>query len=131
MGGASRYWAHHALQSLNAAINSRYGGAMCVRDARHARGSSFDELAAVARECGAKDVYCNRVYEPWKLARDETCEAKLNAIGIGYRSFNAGTLYEPWDAAPDRTDEACWNSGYGSVGFFCEGEFFCYLLFAH
>ena len=121
MGGASRYWAHHALQSLNAAINSRYGGAMCVRDARHARGSSFDELAAVARECGAKDVYCNRVYEPWKLARDETCEAKLNAIGIGYRSFNAGTLYEPWDAAPDRTDEACWNSGYGSVRFFLRG----------
>ena len=122
MGGASRYWAHHALQSLNAAINSRYGGAMCVRDARHRiGGSSFDELAAVARECGAKDVYCNRVYEPWKLARDESCEAKLNAIGIGYRSFNAGTLYEPWDAAPDRTDEACWNSGYGSVRFFLRG----------
>ena len=123
MGGASRYWAHHALQSLDAAIKSRYGGALCVRDARHARGSSFDELAAIARECGAKDVYCNRVYEPWKLARDETCEAKLNAIGIGYRSFNAGTLYEPWDAAPDRTDEACWNAGYGSVRFFCEGAF--------
>ena len=122
MGGASRYWAHHALQSLDAAINSRYGGAMCVRDARHRiGGSSFDELAAVARECGAKDVYCNRVYEPWKLARDEMCEAKLNAIGIGYRSFNAGTLYEPWDAAPDRTDEACWNSGYGSVRFFLRG----------
>jgi hypothetical protein len=121
MGGASRYWAHHALQSLNAAINSRYGGGMCVRDARHARGSSFDELAAIARECGAKDVYCNRVYEPWKLARDKSCEAKLNAIGIGYRSFNAGTLYEPWDAAPDRTDEACWNSGYGSVRFFLRG----------
>ena len=49
------------------------------------------------------------------------CEAKLNAIGIGYRSFNAGTLYEPWDAAPDRTDEACWNSGYGSVRFFLRG----------
>ena len=121
MGGASRYWAHHALQSLDAAIKSRYGGALCVRDARHARGSSFDELAAIARECGAKDVYCNRVYEPWKLVRDETCEAKLNAIGIGYRSFNAGTLYEPWDAAPDRTDEACWNAGYGSVRFFLRG----------
>ena len=130
MGGASRYWAHHALQSLNAAINSRYGGGMCVRDARHARGSSFDELAAVARECGAKDVYCNRVYEPWKLARDETCEAKLNAIGIGYRSFNAGTLYEPWDAAPDRTDEACWNSGYGSVRFFLRGKFILMLVWA-
>lgn len=145
MGGATRYWLHHALRSLQASLRARYGGDLVVRDAtgngnvtgnvtRNAGGttspssssssssSSFDELAAVVRECGAKDVYCNRVYEPWKIARDRECERKFSAeLNVRFRSFNAGVLYEPWDARPDATDDACWNSGYGSVRFFLRG----------
>ena len=151
MGGATRYWLHHALRSLQASLRARYGGDLVVRDATGNGGvtgdvtgrsvtgngcggngsspsssssssSSFDELAAVVRECGAKDVYCNRVYEPWKIARDRECQRRLLAeLGVGFRSFNAGVLYEPWDARPDATDDACWNSGYGSVRFFLRG----------
>ena len=138
MGGATRYWLHHALQSLQASLRARYGGDLVVRDATgngnvtgnvtgngcgtSSSSSSFDELAAVVRECGAKDVYCNRVYEPWKIARDRECERKFSAeLNVRFRSFNAGVLYEPWDARPDATDDACWNSGYGSVRFFLRG----------
>ena len=140
MGGATRYWLHHALLSLQASLRARYGGDLVVRDATgngnvtgnvtgngcgtssSSSSSSFDELAAVVRECGAKDVYCNRVYEPWKIARDGECERRLAAeLNVRFRSFNAGVLYEPWDARPDATDDACWNSGYGSVRFFLRG----------
>ena len=139
MGGATRYWLHRALLSLQASLRARYGGDLVVRDATgngnvtgnvtgngcgtsSSSSSSFDELAAVVRECGAKDVYCNRVYEPWKIARDGECERRFAAeLNVRFRSFNAGVLYEPWDARPDATDDACWNSGYGSVRFFLRG----------
>ena len=116
-GGAARVWLHHALEGLTRTLTRTYGAVLVLRDAT--RTSSFEELRDVARACGAKDVYANRVYEPWKIARDDTCEKALaSECGIRYRSFNAGVLYEPWDARPDATDDACWNSGYGSVRFF-------------
>ena len=128
MGGASRYWAHHALQSLNAAINSRYGGAMCVRDARHARGSSFDELAAVARECGAKDVYCNRVYEPWKLARDtESARQSSTPSASGTARSTPGRCTSRGTRRPTGRTRRAGTRGTEVSVFFCEGEFIFWL----
>ena len=80
-----------------------------------------DEVMAVIRETGAHTVVYNRVYEPWRLARDAAAEAVLTTQGIKVSSFNALLLYEPWDAQPDRCDDACWNSGFGSVRFFLRG----------
>ena len=56
----------------------------------------------MAAECGARAVYANRVYEPWKVERDAAAAGALAAAGLSYRSFNAVVLYEPWAGAYSR-----------------------------
>lgn len=118
MGGASRVWLHHALACLSDRLRERYGVELTLRVSDPRNGGSAGALLGVARECGASRVYCNRVYEPWKMARDADVESRAEAAGVRYRSFNASLLYEPWDANPDADDDACRRSGYGSVRFF-------------
>jgi deoxyribodipyrimidine photo-lyase len=73
-----------------------------------------------AREVGAKAVFYNRLYDPWKLDRDRDLEAALTKADVAVRSFNASLLYEPWDVTPD-SPEGLRMSGYGSVRFFLNG----------
>ncbi len=59
MGGASRWWLHHALASLAADLAER-GSRLILR-----RGRAVEELAALAEETGAQAVHAIRHYEPW------------------------------------------------------------------
>lgn len=59
MGGASRWWLHHSLASLGAALEAR-GSRLILR-----RGKCEDVLAALAAECGAREVHALHHYEPW------------------------------------------------------------------
>jgi deoxyribodipyrimidine photo-lyase len=59
MGGASRWWLHHSLQSLDAALREK-GSRLILR-----KGSSEDVLKAVAEEVGARSVHALHHYEPW------------------------------------------------------------------
>jgi deoxyribodipyrimidine photo-lyase len=59
MGGASRWWLHHSLASLDAALRDK-GSRMILR-----RGRCEEVLAALAKETGAERVHCIRHYEPW------------------------------------------------------------------
>lgn len=59
MGGASRWWLHHSLASLDAALRDK-GSRLILR-----RGKCDEQLAAIADETGAKQVHALRHYEPW------------------------------------------------------------------
>ena len=59
MGGASRWWLHHSLGSLDASLRKR-GSRLILR-----RGKVQEELAAVRRETGARVVHALHHYEPW------------------------------------------------------------------
>ena len=59
MGGASRWWLHHSLASLNAALEAR-GSRLILR-----RGNCADVLPALAAELGASEVHALHHYEPW------------------------------------------------------------------
>ncbi|PVX29245.1 cryptochrome/photolyase family protein [Sphingomonas pokkalii] len=59
MGGASRWWLHHSLASLDAALREK-GSRLILR-----RGRSEEALARLADETGADTVHCIRHYEPW------------------------------------------------------------------
>lgn len=59
MGGASRWWLHHSLASLDAALRAK-GSRLILR-----RGKSDIVLAALALETGATRVHALRHYEPW------------------------------------------------------------------
>ncbi|HWA24156.1 MAG TPA: deoxyribodipyrimidine photo-lyase [Lacunisphaera sp.] len=88
-GGASRWWLHHSLAALGAALDER--GSRLVL----ARGESGVELAAILKATGAGAVYWNRRYEPAIIARDKGLKATLAAMGAEPKSFNASLLFEP------------------------------------
>jgi len=59
MGGASRWWLHHSLASLDRDLRAK-GSRLILR-----RGRSEAVLAAIAEEVGARRVHALRHYEPW------------------------------------------------------------------
>ncbi|MGY4396147.1 deoxyribodipyrimidine photo-lyase [Sphingomonas sp. UYAg733] len=59
MGGASRWWLHHSLKSLDADLRAK-GSRLILR-----RGKADEVLSALAKETGATRVHCLRHYEPW------------------------------------------------------------------
>jgi deoxyribodipyrimidine photo-lyase len=90
-GGASRWWLHHSLAALDAALQAR-GGRLYLR-----RGESLETLLEVARETGARQVYWNRLYDPALVARDTRIKSALREAGLECESFNAALLHEPWE----------------------------------
>lgn len=59
MGAASRWWLHHSLESLDAALRDK-GSRLILR-----RGKSDEVLAQLAEETGAREVHALHHYEPW------------------------------------------------------------------
>ncbi len=59
MGGASRWWLHHSLHSLDRSLR-KVGSRLILR-----RGKCHEELAAIRRETGARTVHALHHYEPW------------------------------------------------------------------
>ena len=94
-GAASRWWLHHSLASLQAAL-ARCGSQLILR--RLAPGeSSLAVLRTLAHETGADALYWSRRYEPAVIARDRLIKDTLRGEGMAVRSFNAALLAEPWD----------------------------------
>ena len=90
-GGASRWWLHHSLASLDDALRAR-GGRLYLR-----RGESLGSLLEVARETDATCVFWNRLYDPATVARDTRIKTALREAGLECESFNAALLLEPWE----------------------------------
>ncbi|MFM5906280.1 MAG: cryptochrome/photolyase family protein [Novosphingobium sp.] len=59
MGGASLWWLHHSLKSLDADLR-RLGSRLILR-----RGASAEVLSALAKAVGAREVHGLHHYEPW------------------------------------------------------------------
>ncbi|MDP3073946.1 MAG: deoxyribodipyrimidine photo-lyase [Opitutaceae bacterium] len=89
MGGAARWWLHHSLAALDAALRER-GSRLTF-----ARGDSAAVLRELVRTTGADAVYWNRRYEPAIIARDKAIKAELTGAGLEARSFNSALLHEP------------------------------------
>jgi deoxyribodipyrimidine photo-lyase len=89
-GAASRWWLHHSLAALDAALRER-GAALIV-----VRGPTRQVLPALAARAGAGAVYWNRVYEPTLAARDRAVSDALCADGRAVESFPGNLLVEPW-----------------------------------
>ena len=92
-GAASRWWLHHSLEKLAAAL-AKAGAPLVIR-----RGPTLEALRTVARECSATHVAWNRRYEPAVVKRDTAIKKALAADGLVAESFNGGLLYEPLHVA--------------------------------
>ena len=89
LGGASRWWLHHSLESL---MRKLPGLIVCRGDARHV-------VPQIAREAGVRSVHWNRCYEPHAIERDTEIKALLKESGFKVQSFKASLLFEPWELA--------------------------------
>ena len=74
MGGASRWWLHHSLASLDADLRAM-GSRLILR-----RGKCDDVLAALAGEIGATRVHALRHYEPWWRNAERAVAKRLDLV---------------------------------------------------
>jgi deoxyribodipyrimidine photo-lyase len=112
MGAASRWWLHHSLAALDAALREK-GSRLILR-----RGKSDDVLAQLAQETGAGRVHCIRHYEPWwrnaeravAKAVDLICHDGNYLLPPGTVTSGAGTPYKIftpfWRASKERLPPA-------------------------
>lgn len=86
-GGASKWWLHHSLISLNEQLEHKL---LCLK------GDPVSLLLDLIKQSGIKRVVWNRCYEPWQIKRDTQIKQTLNENGIEVHSFNGNLLWEPW-----------------------------------
>jgi deoxyribodipyrimidine photo-lyase len=87
MGGASRWFLHQALQSLDNALANKLN---------IFRGDPSECLHHLAEVTHARAIYWNRCYEPWRTERDAQLKSDLKSVGLEVKSFNGSLLWEPW-----------------------------------
>lgn len=74
MGGASRWWLHHSLKSLDTDLR-KLGSRLILR-----QGNSTEILCELAQKTGASAVHCIRHYEPWWRNAEKAIAEKINLI---------------------------------------------------
>ena len=98
-GGASQWWLHGSLESLDRDLRACSGGQGLVLRT----GRAEQVIAEVLAESRARAIVWNRRYEPWAVQRDTWLKSALGAQGVEVRTFNASLLAEP-ARFPDRPD---------------------------
>lgn len=88
MGGASRWWLHHSLNSLNKSLDGKLN---------IYTGPTKDVLQTLIKSNNISAVYWNRCYEPERIRDDTEIKAELTQLGIECKSFNGSLLWEPWE----------------------------------
>jgi deoxyribodipyrimidine photo-lyase len=74
MGGASRWWLHHSLTSLDADLRM-LGSRLILR-----RGDAMSILCELAQKTGASAVHCIRHYEPWWRNAERALQDRLMLV---------------------------------------------------
>lgn len=88
MGGASRWWLHQALESLNQSLQGRLN---------IFQGDPLEILNRLVEQTSAGAIFWNRCYEPWRIQRDGKIKTSLKEASVDVRSFNGSLLWEPWE----------------------------------
>ncbi len=91
MGGASRWWLHHSLSSLQASLTAK-GGDLILR-----RGQLQEQLLKLVNQVNASAVYWTRMYEPHFADIEQQLNQLLTAQGVTAKRFPGYLLFEPED----------------------------------
>ena len=87
-GGASRWWLHHSLSSLDTALHN-HGGRLVIRSGR-----PEDVLPGIVDETGAAAVFFSRRYEPQARAQERAIERNLDER-CGLHGFDDSLIRHP------------------------------------
>ena len=88
MGGASRWWLHHSLASLEKDLQA-LGSRLILR-----RGVSAEVIADLTRETGAAAVHALRHYEPWWRNAERDLKDRL-PDGVPFHRYDGLYLTRP------------------------------------
>ncbi|MDT0594231.1 cryptochrome/photolyase family protein [Glaciecola petra] len=86
MGGASRWFLHHALESLNKALDNK----LLIF-----KGDPKEIIPSLCKSAQCQHVFWNRMYEPWAISRDSIIKTTLKSMDINATSSNGSLLWEP------------------------------------
>ena len=75
MGQASKIWLHHSLKKLNKQMNNN----LLI-----SRGNPENILLEICKLEKIKNVFWNRVYEPWAISRDKKIKENFNKENIQF-----------------------------------------------
>ncbi|PSC05822.1 deoxyribodipyrimidine photolyase [Alsobacter soli] len=90
LGGASKWWLHHALASLRDDLQAAGADLLLFR------GPARMVLERLRTALEPAAVFWNRRYDAAGVAVDSEVKADLKSAGVRAESFNAALLYEPW-----------------------------------
>ena len=85
-GGASKWWLHHSLASLNKRLNGHL---------QIFKGDPQKLIPKLMASFDAKGIFWNRCYEPWQINRDKGFKKTLIDSDYEAHSFNGSLLWEP------------------------------------
>lgn len=89
-GGATQWWLHKSLLSLQRSFQAR--GIQLV----FKRGNPLKILKNLSEEIKSASIYWNRCYEPYAIKRDHEIKSYFKNTDIDCKSFNGSLLAEPW-----------------------------------
>ncbi len=97
-GGASRWWLHHSLVSLQKDLQ-QLGSNLLI-----AQGKATQLIPQLIKASQADAVYWNRRYATHQITEDRALKQQLRNQGVEVKSFNASLLNEPWDIKTQQGD---------------------------
>ncbi len=109
LGGASKWWLHHAITSLEKSLHD-VGSRLVLF-----KGVPLDVIASLCDLYKITAVVWNREYEPSTITRDTEIKACLEKRGIAVHAFPGNVLKEPWketkkDGSPYRVFTPFWKA---------------------
>ncbi len=109
LGGASKWWLHHAIGSLAKSLRAA-GSQLSLF-----KGRPLDVITSLCDAYEITAIVWNREYEPFTIARDTQIKAYLEKRGIAVHAFPGNVLKEPWretkkDGTPYRVFTPFWKS---------------------
>jgi len=87
IGGASKWWLHHSLKTLE----NRLGGMIFMS------GKPLECLKNLAKSTQTDKIVWNRSYEPHCVERDKIIKAHFTTEGFDVQSFSGSVVREPWE----------------------------------
>lgn len=90
-GGASRWWLHGSLSSLQSELEAKKFN-LILRE-----NSYLAALLDLIKQTEADTVFWNRRYEPHAVKGDAQIQAELQRLGIKVQIFNGSLLFHPWE----------------------------------
>lgn len=90
LGGASRWWLHGSLSTLDESLRQA-GSRLLVM-----RAPALNALEQAVSVSGASAVFWNRRYGAAEIALDTAIKKRLTDRGVKVQSFNGRLLHEPW-----------------------------------